>query len=225
MKLVLVLALVGLPCCGGKAIVASGDPNSSDRGGSSSSGAGGGAVAGGGPAAGGSGGSAGNSVSEGSSAAPGDETASGDDDAGGPGMGVSSGGCPSRENAAACPTLPPRYAIGFPNGAWVGCSFTDCLTPSACTTCTCFADQTGAAWDCVDGGLQTEGVPSPSPYCALNSGPVDAGDLADVGPVERCTAEYPVCSPPYPESPGWQCCRVSASGAVNEITCMPIELP
>jgi hypothetical protein len=81
--------------------------------------------------------------------------------------------------------------------------------------------QSGAAWDCADGGLQTEGDAQPTPYCALYSGPVDASDQADAGPIERCTAQYPTCSAPAPESPGWQCCRIATSGALTEVSCMP----
>jgi hypothetical protein len=87
-------------------------------------------------------------------------------------------------------------------------------TSGACSTCTCVADEAGAAWDCVEPGSQTNGEAQPTVYCALYSGPVDAGNVANVGPIERCTPQYPTCSPPYPESPGWQCCRVTTNGGV-----------
>jgi hypothetical protein len=162
----------------------------------------------------------------------GDETTDGD--AGGGGVGVGGGGCPARADAAVCPAIPsvvappapPPGAPGFPidpGSAWVGCQYTSCSSASACTTCTCVADDAGAAWDCTDRGLQTEGDAQPTPYCALYSGPVDASDQADAGPIERCTAQYPTCSAPAPESPGWQCCRIATSGALTEVSCMPSD--
>jgi hypothetical protein len=129
-----------------------------------------------------------------------------------------------RAPSVVAPPAPPPGAPGFPinpGSAWVGCQYTSCSSASACTTCTCVADDAGAGWDCTDGGLQTEGDAQPTPYCALDSGPVDASDLADAGPIERCTEQYPTCSAPAPESPGWQCCRIATAGAVTELSCMP----
>jgi hypothetical protein len=79
----------------------------------------------------------------------------------------------------------------------------------------------GGVWQCAsNNGFQPETDAAPTPYCALYAGPLDA-DVPDVGPVEQCTPQYPTCSGPYPESPGWQCCRVSSVGGLTEITCMP----
>jgi hypothetical protein len=140
---------------------------------------------------------------------------------GGGGVVVSGGSCPARAGAAACPA-PPQGAPADLGSTWVGCEYTSCPTPSACTTCMCVADDAGAAWDCAEGGFKVEeGDAQPTAYCALNSGPVDSGDQADAGPIERCTPQYPTCSAPAPESPGWQCCRVATSGVITEIKCMP----
>jgi hypothetical protein len=141
------------------------------------------------------------------------------------------GSCPARADAAACPAIPaivapptpPANAPALPAfGSWVGCQYSSCSSPSACTSCTCIVDDAGAAaWDCSDAGWQVEGDAQPTPYCALNAGPVDAGDQANVGPIEQCTEQYPICTGPYPESPGWQCCRIATLGGTTEISCMP----
>jgi hypothetical protein len=76
-------------------------------------------------------------------------------------------------------------------------------------------------WECTNNdGFQPDTDAQPTPYCALNSGPLDA-DIGDVGPVEQCTPQYPTCAAPYPESPGWQCCLVSTVGGLSELNCMP----
>lgn len=168
------------------------------------------------------------SSAPGASGFAGDAAAAGEGD---PGILVGGGGsCPARADAAACPAIPSIVAppVPPPNapplpiyGSWVGCQYSSCSTPSACTTCTCIAGDAGAAWGCSDAAWQVEGDAQPTPYCALNAGPVDAGDQPNVGPIEQCTEQYPTCSGPYPESPGWQCCRISTLGGVSEISCMP----
>jgi hypothetical protein len=153
-------------------------------------------------------------------------------DAGSASVGVTGGGgCPARADAAICP--PPPSAVAPPElppnaprlpdlGYWVGCELTNCSSATACTTCSCVEADGGAAWECAnDGGFQSEMDAEPTPYCALNSGPVDGGDLADAGPIEQCTPQYPTCTGPSPESPGWQCCLVSGLSGLTEISCMP----
>jgi len=144
------------------------------------------------------------------------------------------GGCPARADAATCPAPPAGFgfhpppvppnapAPSFPAlDYWVGCEFTNCSSQTSCTTCTCVDADGGAAWDCsTNGGFQPEADASPTPYCALYAGPLDA-DVPDAGPVERCTPQYPTCTGPYPESPGWQCCVISSVGGISEIRCMP----
>jgi hypothetical protein len=122
----------------------------------------------------------------------------------------------------ALPTLPPNAPPLPDPGYWVGCETTSCSSPTSCTTCSCADADGGGAWECTNNdGFQPETDAQPTPYCALNSGPLDA-DIGDVGPVEPCTPQYPTCTGPYPESPGWQCCRVSSSvGGITEINCMP----
>lgn len=165
----------------------------------------------------------------GASELPEDATVGGETDAG---IFVGGGGsCPARADAAVCPAIPsivappspPPNAPALPAfGSWVGCQYSSCSSPSACTSCTCIADDAGAAaWDCNDAGWQVEGDAQPTPYCALNAGPVDAGGQPNVGPIEQCTEQYPICSGPYPESPGWQCCRIATLGGTTEISCMP----
>jgi hypothetical protein len=67
----------------------------------------------------------------------------------------------------------------------------------------------------------TEEIPDGAVICALSTGASGAGE-PDAGPFEQCTPEYPTCSPPYPESPGFQCCKVqSLSDNETEVTCMP----
>jgi hypothetical protein len=64
-------------------------------------------------------------------------------------------------------------------------------------------------------------IPDGAVICALSTGASDAGEL-DAGPFEQCTPDYPTCSPPYPESPGFQCCNVQKlSDNETEVTCMP----
>ena len=140
------------------------------------------------------------------------------------------GGCPARADAAACSAPPAGFGVPVqpPNappipepGYWVGCEFTNCSSQTSCTTCTCVDGDGGGTWQCgSNDGFQPETDAAPTPYCELNSGPLDAA-AADVGPVEQCTPEYPMCTGPYPESPGWQCCRVSSVGGLTEINCMP----
>jgi len=140
------------------------------------------------------------------------------------------GGCPARADAATCSAPPavvaqPSPPDGAPPipipGYWVGCEFTSCTSATACTTCSCVDADGGGAWECAsNSGFQPETDAQPTPYCALNSGPLDA-DIADIGPVEQCTPQYPTCTGPYPESPGWQCCLVSTVGGLTEIQCMP----
>ena len=155
---------------------------------------------------------------------------SGPTDAGSAGIGVGGGSCPARADAATCaappavvalPTLPPNAPPLPDPGYWVGCETTSCSSPTSCTTCSCADADGGGAWECTNNdGFQPETDAQPTPYCALNSGPLDA-DIGDVGPVEPCTPQYPTCTGPYPESPGWQCCRVSSVGGITEINCMP----
>jgi hypothetical protein len=152
-------------------------------------------------------------------------------DAGADGTGVDLGlgaaSCPARGDAATCLAPPSGVASGpGPNlpdlGYWVGCQATSCSSATACTTCSCVDGDGGASWQCTTtNGLQPETDAEPTPYCALYSGPIDAGDLDDAGPFEQCTPEYPSCTPPYPESPGWQCCLTSTAGSLSEISCMP----
>jgi hypothetical protein len=154
-------------------------------------------------------------------------------DAGSAGVAVTGGGsCPARADAAVCPAIPSVVAppVPPPNAPqnpdlgtyWVGCEATTCSSATACTTCSCVEVDGGAAWECADnGGFQPETDAQPTPYCALYSGPLDAGDIADVGPVEQCTPQYSTCTGPYPESPGWQCCLISSAGSITEIACMP----
>jgi hypothetical protein len=133
---------------------------------------------------------------------------------------VGGGGCPARADAAPCPPLPPDIPSP-PGGQWVGCEFTNCASSTACTTCSCVEADAGAAWQCANNaGFQPETDAQPTPYCALYAGPLDA-DIADVGPVEQCTPQYPTCAGPYPESPGWQCCLISGVGGLTQISCMP----
>jgi len=156
---------------------------------------------------------------------------SGPSDAGSIGVGVGGGGgCPAKGDAAACaappagfglPTLPPNAPPVPEPGYWVGCEFTNCSSESSCTTCSCVDSDGGAEWNCAsNSGFQPETDAAPTPYCALNSGPLDA-DIGDVGPVEQCTPQYPTCTGPYPESPGWQCCLRSTVGGLTQISCMP----
>jgi hypothetical protein len=135
------------------------------------------------------------------------------------GLGIGGGSCPARGNAAACPAPPPSV----PNlGYWVGCEATGCPSETSCTTCSCVEGDGGPSWQCTTtDGFQPETDAQPTPYCALYSGPIDAGDLDDAGPFEQCTPQYPSCAPPYPESPGWQCCLISSAGSISEISCMP----
>jgi hypothetical protein len=139
------------------------------------------------------------------------------------------GGCPARADAAACPAppagfgypgLPPTTPAVFETDYWVGCGFTNCSSQTSCTTCTC-VDDDGGVWQCASNdGFQFPTDAAIAPYCALNSGPLDAA-AADAGPVEQCTSEYPTCTGPFPESPGWQCCRSASVGGVTELDCMP----
>jgi hypothetical protein len=137
------------------------------------------------------------------------------------------GTCPARGNATACPA-PPSLETG--SAYWVGCQVTSCAT--TCTVCTCFRTTAGTTWDCVDaGGLQPDTDAQPTPYCALYSGPIDVTDLADAGPFEQCTPQYPTCTivdlgRPLPSSAigGWECCALaSLPGAFTQFTCMPNE--
>jgi hypothetical protein len=144
---------------------------------------------------------------------------------------VGGGGCPARADAAACPAPPAGFGLAPlppnippPPGYgeyWVGCEFTNCSSSTACTTCSCVEADAGTGWECANNaGFQPETDAQPTPYCALHVGPLDA-DIADVGPVEQCTPQYPTCAGPYPESPGWQCCLVSGVGGLTQISCMP----
>ncbi|MGD0679796.1 MAG: hypothetical protein ABSC94_30800 [Polyangiaceae bacterium] len=176
-----------------------------------------------------------NGLGTGASAGGGASTDAADDDGEaniGPTLGGSAS-CPARGNAGLCPAVPaivappvpPKLPPGSPDvdSTWVGCQYTSCSSAAECTTCTCVAMEAGAAWDCGDaGGPRPEADAQPTPYCSLYSGPIDAGDAPGVGPVEECTPEYPTCSGPSPESPGWQCCLITAwPGGVTEISCMP----
>jgi hypothetical protein len=146
--------------------------------------------------------------------------------------GVGGGGCPARADAAPCPAPPAGFGLAPlppnippPSGYgqyWVGCEFTNCTSSTACTTCSCVESDAGAGWECANNaGFQPETDAQPTPYCALYAGTLDA-DIADVGPVEQCTPQYPKCTPPPPGfSPGWQCCLVSGVGGLTEISCMP----
>ena len=117
-------------------------------------------------------------------------------------------------------TLPNVLPIPV-SGYWVGCEFTKCSSQTSCTTCTCVDGDGGGAWQCASNhGFQPETDAAPTPYCALNAGALDA-EVPDVGPIEQCTPQYPTCTGPYPESPGWQCCRQSSVGGLTEIQCMP----
>jgi hypothetical protein len=167
-------------------------------------------------------------LSGGPSASGGDSSPA---DAGSVGVGVGGGGgCPAKGDAAACaappagfglPTLPPNAPPIPEPGYWVGCEFTNCSSESSCTTCSCVDADGGAEWDCAsNSGFQPETDAAPTPYCALNSGPLDT-DIGDVGPVEQCTPQYPTCTGPYPESPGRQCCLQSTVGGLTQISCMP----
>jgi hypothetical protein len=76
---------------------------------------------------------------------------------------------------------------------------------------------------------------TPPTYCALDVGPVDASDVADVGPVTSCFLSYGTCTPPggpsrtkganeAPGAPGWLCCMLSASTSVAtdlQFICQP----
>jgi hypothetical protein len=148
------------------------------------------------------------------------------------GLGVSGGGsCPARADAAACsappssvaPPMPPPNAPPIPllGSYWVGCELTSCSSQTSCTTCSCVEADGGSEWECTHGGFQPEEDAQPTPYCALDVGPLDGGDIADAGPVEQCTPQYPTCTGPFPESPGWQCCLASSVGGISEIRCMP----
>jgi len=159
------------------------------------------------------------------------DSGSGATDAGSAGLGVGGGGgCPARADAALCPAIPaavaqptaPANGPPFPAaGTWVGCEFTSCTSATACTTCACVDGDGGAAWDCANNdGFQPDTDAQATPYCALTSGPLDA-DVADVGPVEQCTPQYPSCTPPDPEGPGWQCCLRASVGDLSEFSCMP----
>ena len=138
------------------------------------------------------------------------------------------GGCPDRADAASCPAAPAWVDIPTPPpngpptlepGYWVGCEFTGCSSQTSCTTCTCVAADGGGAWECAsNNGFRPDTDAAPTPYCALYAGPLDA-DVPDVGPVEQCTPERPTCTPPLPESPGWQCCQVSRVGGLTEYSC------
>src|SRR5262249_33590891 len=69
-------------------------------------------------------------------------------------------------------------------------------------------------------------------YCALDVGPVDAGDVADVGPITRCDLGS-LCTPPgapdtsgstaAPGAPGWLCCgefgQSGPGGTTWQFTC------
>jgi hypothetical protein len=136
------------------------------------------------------------------------------------GPSVGGGGCPGKADAAACPALPSGFSD--PGPYWVGCEFTNCSSATACTTCSCVDADGGANWECASNdGFQPETDAQPTPYCGLNSGPLDGGDLAEASPFEQCTPQYPTCTRPSPESPGWQCCLVSGVGGITEISCMP----
>lgn len=75
-------------------------------------------------------------------------------------------------------------------------------------------------WECTSNDGCQESEAAPTPYCALDTGPLDAAAGA-VGLVVRCTTANPTCTPPSPgQSAGWQCCRTSSTGGVREITCM-----
>ncbi len=135
---------------------------------------------------------------------------------------------PARGDAATVsgPSVRGRFRPGpdLPDlGYWVGCQATSCSSATTCTTCSCVDGDGGASWQCTTtNGLQPEtDADHPCPVHALYSGPIDAGDLDDAGPFEQCTPQYPSCTPPSPESPGWQCCLISTAGSLSEILCMP----
>ena len=59
-------------------------------------------------------------------------------------------------------------------------------------------------------------------FCSLDIGPVNAPDVPNVGPIETCTPQYPTCTPPYHESPGYQCCQqTTLADGTSELRCMP----
>jgi hypothetical protein len=147
-------------------------------------------------------------------------------DAGSAGIVPSGGSCPTRGDAASCPAPPSGF--GFPSspggptptGYWVGCESTLCSSQTSCTTCICEDGDGGGVWECTSNHGFQESDGAPTPYCALNTGPLDAAAGA-VGLVVRCTTDYPTCLPPSPgQSAGWQCCSVSSVGGVREINCM-----
>lgn len=134
------------------------------------------------------------------------------------------GSCPTRGDAASCPVPPAGFAFpGAPAapGYWVGCESTICSSLTSCTTCTCVDGDAGGVWECTNNDGFQEADGAPTPYCALNSGPRDAGTDA-AGPTVRCTTAYPSCTPPSPggQSPGWLCCRVSSVGGTRMLSCL-----
>ena len=147
-------------------------------------------------------------------------------DAGSEGIVASSGSCPPTGDAASCPAPPSGFGFAAspggptPAGYWVGCESTLCSSQTSCATCICEEGDGGGVWACTSNDGFQESDAAPTPYCALDTGPLDAAAGA-VGLVARCTTAHPTCTPPSPGmSAGWQCCRVSSVGGAREINCM-----
>jgi len=70
------------------------------------------------------------------------------------------------------PSDGPPVPLADP-GYWVGCQATSCSSATSCVTCSCVATDVGSSWECADNdGFQPDTDAEPTPYCALNSGPL-----------------------------------------------------